>query len=336
MRRDKREDEDVLKFKEASGQSEYDYRHLREVAVDFKDLSPSWRHMVCAAEALSVVREPAMDGRTKRLRLTIGNGHGLAGVIDEAFYDKEEDKKQVEEDRAQAEDGTSGPDRDADPPVATRSAWWTSVLRNALANDPDILFNHPAILAAVRIVEEEIDRGEKVLVFGRFTRPMRALVSLLNARQMLKAIEQGNPWPQSKVHEDEWPAVRAARRQLLSTVDLTTLDDLLAQRYRRESDQRARQREGLLSRLSAGLAGVDAGGKCLAILNAIERQTAPDGVAEDEHHVTLLARAIAANTDQIDAPDADLAKAFQALVEAAGDHDSNEEKEFDEEQAQEC
>ena len=113
LRRDKREDEDVLKFKEASGQSEYDYRHLREVAVDFKDLSPSWRHVVCAAEALSVVREPAMDARTKRLRLTIGNGHGLAGVIDEAFYDKKEDKKQVEEERARAQDeeGTSGSDQ---------------------------------------------------------------------------------------------------------------------------------------------------------------------------------------------------------------------------------
>lgn len=345
LRRDKREDEDVRAFAGASGQSAYDYRHLREVAVDFKDLSLAWRQAVCAAEALSVVREPAMDGRTKRLRLTIGNGHGLAGVIDQAFYDREEDKKQVEEDRAPAKDGTSGPDRDAELPDAPRSAWWASTLREALANDPDILFNHPAILAAVRTTEEEVERGEKVLVFGRFTRPMRALVSLLNARQMLKAIEQGRPWPQSKVHEDrrghefgEWPAVRAAHRQLSSKVDLTMLDDLLAQRYRRESDQRARQREGLLARLRAELADDDASSRCLAILDAIERQTAPaiGDAEEDEHHVALLARAIAANTDRPDVPDADLAKAFRALVEAAGDHDSSEEGEFDEEQAQEA
>jgi hypothetical protein len=350
LRRDKREDEDVLKFKEASGLSEYDYRHLREVAVEFNDLDPAWRQAVCAAEALSVVREPK-DSPTKRLRLTIGNGHGLAGVIDQAFYDKEEDKKQVEEERERAKEeaqthaGTSGLDQSAEPPDASRSAWWTSKLREALANDPDILFDHPAILAAVRTIEEETERGEKVLVFGRFTRPMRALVSLLNARQMLKAIEQGNPWPQSKVHQDqrghefgEWPAVRAAHRQLSSKVDLITLDDVLAQRYRRESDQRARQREGLLSRLRAGLAGVHASGKCLAILDAVERQTAPvtGDVEEDEHHVTLLARAIAANTDRPDAPDADLAKAFRALVEAAGDHDSGEEEEFDEERADEA
>ena len=339
LRRDKREDEDVLKFKEASGLSEYDYRHLREVAVEFNDLSSAWRQAVCAAEALSVVREPMMDSQTKRLRLTIGNGHGLASVIDQAFYDKVEDKRQVEEDRTQAEDevGTSGPDLVAEPPAANRSALWASVLRNALGNDPDILFDHPAILAAVRTIEEETERGEKVLVFGRFTRPMRALVSLLNARQMLKAVEQASPWPQAKVHEDEWPAVRAAHRQLSSKVDLIRLDDLLAQRYRRESDQRARQREELLMRLRAGLAHDETNGKCFAILDAIGRQTAPvtGDDEEDERHVALLARAIAANTDRPDATDADLANAFRALVEAAGDRDSSEERgeEFDEEQA---
>ena len=339
LRRDKREDEDVLKFKEASGLSEYDDRHLREVAVEFNDLSSAWRQAVCAAEALSVVREPMMDSQTKRLRLTIGNGHGLASVIDQAFYDNVEDKRQVEEDRTQAEDevGTSGPDLVAEPPAANRSALWASVLRNALGNDPDILFDHPAILAAVRTIEEETERGEKVLVFGRFTRPMRALVSLLNARQMLKAVEQASPWPQAKVHEDEWPAVRAAHRQLSSKVDLIRLDDLLAQRYRRESDQRARQREELLMRLRAGLAHDETNGKCFAILDAIGRQTAPvtGDDEEDERHVALLARAIAANTDRPDATDADLANAFRALVEAAGDRDSSEERgeEFDEEQA---
>jgi hypothetical protein len=178
LRRDKREDEDVRAFSKASGQSEYDYRRLQEVAVEFKDLSPAWRHVVCAAEALSVVREPAMDGRTKRLRLTIGNGHGLTSVIDEAFRDKDEDKRQVEEERAQAEDGEGAPsDQDAESPAATRSAWWASTLREALANDPDILFDHPAVLAAVRTIEEELERGEKLLVFGRFTRPMRARCS---------------------------------------------------------------------------------------------------------------------------------------------------------------
>jgi hypothetical protein len=90
-------------------------------------------------------------------------------------------------------------------------------------------------------------------------------------------------------------------------------------------------------RLRAGLAHDEANSKCFAILDAIGRQTAPvtGDDEEDERHVALLARAIAANTDRPDAPDADLANAFRALVEAAGDRDSSEERgeEFDEEQA---
>lgn len=345
LRRDKHEDEDVRAYVTASGQSEYDYRHLREVAIDFKDLSPRWRHVVCAAEALSVVRDPAMDFRTKRLRLTIGNGHGLATVIDESFRDQEEDKRQAEEDRAQTENeaGTCVLAERGEPSAITRPLWWATCLREALVNEPDILFDHPAIVAAVKTIETEVERGEKVLVFGRFTRPMRALVSLLNARQMLKAIEEGRAWPQTKVHEDrrgsefgEWPAVRAARRQLSSQVDLTTLNDVLAQQYRRGSDQRAKQRDGLLLRLRAGLAGAGARDKCLAILDAIERQMAPvaGGVEDEENHVNLLARAIAANVDHSTAPDTDLANAFRALVEAAGDQDSSEEEELDDERAE--
>jgi hypothetical protein len=132
--------------------------------------------------------------------------------------------------------------------------------------------------------------------------------------------------------------VEAAHRQLSSNVDLTMLDDVLARRYRRENNKLARQREELLSRLRAGLAGVDASGKCLAILDAIERQTAAEtsDVEGDERHVALLARAISANTDLPNAPDKDLAKAFRALVEAAGDHDSSEDEEFDKEQAEEA
>ncbi len=344
LRRDKRQDEDVLAFEAASGQSGYAYRHLREVPINFEDLNPTWRQAVCAAEALSVLREPATNARTRRLRLTIGNGHGIASVIDEAFCDEDADRKQVEEERKQAKDeeGTSGPNENADPPVGPRSKWWASALRDALTNDRDFLYDHPAILAAVKIIEEETERGEKVLVFGRFTRPMRDLVSLLNARQKLKAIEQKRPWPQSKVQGErygtelgEWPAVQAAHRQLSSKLDLVQLDGILAASYARVNRQRAAQRQDLLSRLREGLSGEPASTKYLAILAAIERNSAAtigEG-DDDEHHIALLARAIDANIEHPSASNADLAGAFRALVDAAGDHDSSEDEEFDEEQA---
>lgn len=346
LRRDKREDEDVLAFAKASGKADYDYRNLQEVPVKFEDLRPAWRQAICAAEALSVVREPVLKGRTKRLRLTIGNGHGIASVIDEAFRDDTEDKKQIEEDRAQAdgEEDASELDSAADQPVANnRSKWWVSILKDAFAHDPDILFDHPAILAAVITIEDEVKRGEKVLVFGRFTRPMRALVNLLNARQMLRTVQNEQFWPQSKVHADEWPAVRMAHRQLKCTVDLNKLDACLSTRYRQARDQRAQQRKLLLGRLRAGLAEAEKDAKkvakedaknvtkeiarCCAILDAINKgRKAPlsGEVEDDERDVPLLARAIEANTDRSDASDADLAKAFRALVKAAGDNDSAE------------
>src|ERR1039458_1183272 len=63
IRRDKREDEDVLKFERLSGLPIHDYRRQQEVSVEFDDLSPAWRQAVCAAEALSVIEGPAVDGR---------------------------------------------------------------------------------------------------------------------------------------------------------------------------------------------------------------------------------------------------------------------------------
>jgi hypothetical protein len=135
----------------------------------------------------------------------------------------------------------------------------------------------------------------------------------------------------------EWPAVHAAHRQLSSTLELTKLDDHLAKSYNSDRDQRAALRERLLPRLREGLGGVDPSSKYIAILDAIARQTArTNGHDEEgEHHVALLARAIAANTDGPDAPNTDMAKAFQALVDAAGDRDSGEEEELDEVQAKE-
>jgi hypothetical protein len=102
-RRDKREDEDVLKFAHASRLPIHDYRRSETIAVEFDDLSPAWRQAVCPAEALSVADGPAVDSRTRRLRLTIGNGHGIASVIDENLHDADEDRKQDAFEASQSE-----------------------------------------------------------------------------------------------------------------------------------------------------------------------------------------------------------------------------------------
>ena len=67
---------------------------------------------------------------------------------------------------------------------------------------------------------------------------------------MLRRLDKGDPWPQSKVHDaeadDERPAVRAAHRQLGCTVALEAINDELGVRYDRESYRRERFREQLI------------------------------------------------------------------------------------------
>jgi superfamily II DNA or RNA helicase len=343
LRRDKREDEDVLKFEKYSGLPIHDYRRQEEISVDLNDLSPAWRQAVCAAEALSVIRAPAADPKTKRLRLTIGNGHGIASVIDEALRDEAEDRKQDQFETSQVEierivsiakTGTSASDR---------LRWWEDKLRRSFTSSQDILFDHPAILAAVENIEHETEQGEKVLVFGRFTRPLRTLVSLLNARQMLLQIANGGTWPQRKVYgdrianygESEWPAVVAAHRQLASSIDLDTLDDVLSERYRKDTELRIKQRDALVQRIRAGLETVPDNGKYSALLKIIEQHSSSttDESEDDDRHLTLLLRAITANLDNPEASDADIASAFITLVNAASDRDTTDEEEFDDEKA---
>lgn len=339
IRRDKREDEGVLKFACVSRLPIHDYRRQQEIAVEFDGLSPAWRQAVCAAEALSLTDGAAIDSRSRRLRLTIGNGHGIASVIDENLHDAEDDRKQDAFEASQSE-----LDPKTEVLVTDRTAWWMDTLRRAFPGDRELLFEHPAILAAVKYIESQTEIGEKVLVFGRFTRPLRALVSLLNARQMLLRVGKGEAWPQRKVHGDrngiygdsEWPAVLAAHNQLSSPVDLDTLDDVLAERYRRDTELRAKMRDTVIPRIRAGLPeATNNSTKYEAILRVVELQSqqAADNPDDDDRQLTLLARAITANIDSTDASDAEIASAFIALVNAAGDQDNADEEHYDEEAA---
>lgn len=339
IRRDKREDEDVRRFEKYSGLALHDYRRQEQITVETDDLTDAWRQAVCAAEALSVIQVPDVDLKTKRLRLTIGNGHGICSIIDECLRDERDDRRQSDLDATEP-----GQPLAPNSAALARAVWWRDRLRQVFPAGEDHLFHHPAIVAAVNAIERDTDRGEKVLVFGRFTRPLRVLVSLLNARQMLKRLSNGANWPQRKVHGDrnggygdsEWPAVRAAHQQLSSAIDLNKLDDILASQYRRDSDQRARERDSLVPRIRAGLSKLSDVRKYLAILNVIEQHVLPgESSDDDDQHLTLLARAIAANLDGIEADEKEYAKAFIVLVDAASAGDDIEDPDIDEEKAKE-
>ena len=283
IRRDKREDPHVQSFHAATHLPVNAYRREREVLVETADLPDDWKVAICAAESLSVVTRHADDPVAKRLRLTLGNGHGIATFLD-SVKRAEEDATQEDWEAHEQEDApTAGSTRvrattTTDNKREARAQWWLDVLRPVFDRGEEALFDHPAIGAAVRTIEESTSRDEKVLVFGRFVRPLRTLVDLLNARAMLRRIQDKAPWPHAKVHDapgsSEWPAVRAAHRQLDSPVSLDTLDRELRQRYEREGYRRERFRERLLPGIEEGLVTVATGPRHKQLFDAFRRSVA--------------------------------------------------------------
>ncbi len=336
LRRDKREDPAVNKFREASGEPYHAYRREQEILIDTARLPLEWKHAVCAAEALSFVTRQSDGkeaGKLKRLRLTLGNGHGIATRIDHSQIDDNDDHKQTETDGV-PEVATQ---RNAETDMSTdkrllRAEWWQNVMIQPFANDGAALFDHPAILAAVEEIESVCRQGEKVLVFGRFTRPLRALVQLLNAREMLRCVDNSRSWPQSKVHgNEEWAAILAAHQQLQrpGELDRSLLDHALAKQYQDLENQRRNIRENLIQLIEDGLNNKQSDKRVRALFDAFKK-TATEVVKQnqgnDNHALAVVARAIQelVGISIENAAPTDFAQAFIDLVAAASDRDEGD------------
>ncbi|MCA9123185.1 MAG: type III restriction endonuclease subunit R [Planctomycetaceae bacterium] len=341
LRRDKREDEHVQKFHQIAGPIAH-YRRESEAMVDTATLSPEWKQAVCGAEALSLVtRQADDDAATQRLRLTLGNGHGIATFLDESRRDAQADAKQEAcEDQRNRDAKPGNPKGSAehrpDNKRRQRAEWWASIVKQGLGNKGNALFDHPVLTEAVRTIEKHTskgEKGEKVLVFGRFTEPMRALTNLLNAREMLRRVYRGEPWPQRKVHESEGPAVRKAWEQLrnelkLPDLDETELDRNLDEQYKRLEQAREGFRESLIERLEKGLdeIGVKPDSQYHAAHSALSRSV----TIADNDDLALVARTLielsgGASRKSLDwlddVPPRDLALAFRELIDSAADRD---------------
>lgn len=328
LRRDKREDELIKNFVSHTGEGYHDYRKLTEISIQPNQLSRAWKQAVCAAEALSFASSQADHPIVKRVRLTFGNGHGIASLIDRSQKTGTDDAAQHAADSI---------DTHLDPPVGRatetkkrvqRIEWWRDVLARPFEGTnaaETALYDHPAILAAVSSIEETAQRGEKILVFGRFTRPMRALVNLLNARKMLNVLDSADGlWAQEQIHESEWPAIEAAHRQLGRPVDIQREDvnSRLKARYRQLEAKREIFRDTLVSKLERGFSA-----------SGVESALAPlflafrSAVAKSDPERRTLATIARALSDHLGsapegASEADLVIAFSELVTAASDHDA--------------
>jgi superfamily II DNA or RNA helicase len=331
LRRDKREDPDVRSFYKHSGLPINAYRKEIEISVNTTDLSAAWRKAVCAAESLSVVTRQSSDPVAQRLRLTLGNGHGIAALLDQ-IKRGDDDHRQEQFDG----DNTVNEQKDeignaADVKRQERAEWWLNVISRAFDQGDESLFDHPAIKGAVEAIEKETERGEKVLVFGRFTRPLRALVELLNAREMLRRVQNKEPWPQAKVHGDrngdpensEWLAVLAAHRQLMSPLQLDALDETLRISYERERQRREQFRERLVPEIERGWQGHNAGARLKAIFDAFSRSVNANtqGEGVEQSSLALVARAMMELLETTDAEASEHASTFCQLIEAVCDRD---------------
>lgn len=334
LRRDKREDPDVRSFHDHSGLPINAYRKETEISVKTAALSTAWRKAICAAESLSVVTRQSNDPVAKRLRLTLGNGHGIAALLDQ-IKRADDDHRQEQFDGANAVTEQKEETRTADAKRQERAEWWLKAISQAFVQGDESLFDHPAIKEAVQAIEQETQQREKVLVFGRFTRPLRALVDLLNAREMLRRVQNEEPWPQAKVHGDrddnaensEWLAVRAAHRQLTSPLQLDALDETLRIRYERERQRREQFRERLISQIERGWQAHSPEARFKAIFDAFRRSVAANipGERAEQSSLALVARAMMELLESTDPEASEYANTFCQLIEAVCDRDDGDD-----------
>lgn len=328
LRRDKRQEPAVVRFQEISGESYHAYRDKQKILIDTAGQKPEWKYAVCAAEALSFVTRRSDNTVAKRLRLTLGNGHGIAALIDQLQQDDIDDYKQIKVDSTQELSSHCGSVVDlSEDKRLQRAAWWQNVMNLPFVNRGSALFEHPAILAAVEEIERVCQTGEKVLVFGRFTRPLRALVQLLNAREMLRCLDENRPWSQSKVHEnDEWNALVTAHRKLKrqGEIDRTLLDHALAKQYHALENQRRNIREKLVKSIEEGFKIKQPDKRIQALFDAFKKTTTEiSGQNQDSNDQSLavLAKAmyelIGTNIENV--TPTDFSQAFIDLISASSD-----------------
>ena len=341
LRRDKREDQAVRDFHYASKRPINEYRdETREIVVNPFALSLPWLRAVCAAEAMSLVARKVDGSKAKRLRLTMGSGHGIASGVDslrqvEADDGRQETQDQVDGDALRAEPGPNS-DLDADAKRTARLHWWTDLIRGVASQGGGSLFEHPAILAAMHAIEAATQAGEKVLVFGRFTAPMVALVGLLNAREMFRRLATGEPWPQSAVTRDERKAVEVAWRMWRQEhaedhpVRMDVIDATLQHRYDAESARREKTRKVLLECLARGIPAVAGGtdpagdARLGAIVTVMQRSLNDPSAQADDLKTIVRALAETIGDDAEQASDEMVWKSFRDLFDGAVDRDEGD------------
>lgn len=259
IRRDKREDPGVIEFKRKSNLPYYQYRVEKEILIDplQKDFPESWRKAICGAESLSFASAIKEDPSAKRFRLTLANGHGIGTWLDSSTFDisDKEDLKVLDE--IAIPEHVESNNNEHTRKKKERIEFWKRMIINAVPQKENHLFQHPAILTVIKCIEDDYTKhNSKVLVFGKFTKPMKALVLLLNSREMIRRLDEGKNWPQYTIRKDEETSVKYALIQLKDvlqkTWDIKKIKNALYKNENKIEASRKKFRRGFLKSLREG------------------------------------------------------------------------------------
>lgn len=234
IRRDKRSDPDLKDY--VTRYREVDIR-FAEPSKGTGNVTQDWLRRFAAFEALSQL--PNAGTELKRKRISLAQGFGF-------------DTSSTGEAEKPAASGQVEKSEDTAVPKGSTLEFWCDQIGNEI--DEDEIYTHPAILKAVETIEDYTNKGEKVLVFGRFTKPLAALTRLLDAREMLRCLNSGRSrhWPGSTVLNEA--ALRQAMRDpaLWSEhSDTSEIEQLLEQRYNAWREQRRAQLDRLHAQVKA-------------------------------------------------------------------------------------
>jgi SNF2 family DNA or RNA helicase len=234
LRRDKRDDPIFEKYIQT-------YRRVEICRVDPRatqttDVSREWLRRMAAAEALSLLPDSSLQ--EKRQRIQLAQGLGLVGHSTEADEDQLQKSSECPDQQESNRTSFNGP-----------SDFW---IEAAMSRKTEEIYTHPSILEAVRLIESYALKGEKVLVFGVFIKPLQALARLLDARAILRTLEEGGEWPSSTIDEDAVDAIDAALNmhdKPKSIASRQVVEDWL----KNQSSERERKRQSELVKLKNGL-----------------------------------------------------------------------------------
>jgi len=311
LRRDKREDAFLRRFYDLHGS----HREIRPAMVGFADMALDWKRAFLATEALSMMKEHRLSPSERRLRLSLPDGRGLGG-LDEIL--------EVEPEPAS---------------VSEPQQLWSSLARQILGRGHSALFSHPAIIRAVEEIETAVRDAHKVLVFGRYTKPIRALTFLLDAREMVRRLcgedVVENRWPQSTLGvldpEREGALTMALADPLVNTVGLDR--SAVNEQLKARADIYATARKSNLEAMRAALQRRQAVDTDAAVL--LSRWQAEGQDSSTGTNAVLLLAALEDQRPRVDRhqpwTEEALIGAYQSLVReiAAGSDDDDAKEEFE-------